>query len=592
MFFEFLNPSNIKVDGYMKKQLETQANGLNGNLDKVWRDVRDTKWLGGDGEGWERFPYFLDGFIPLAYLLNDADKIARAKKYANALIKAQKPSGRFDPEKEDSQNNDIWSQFLILKVLTVYADCSGDESVVTVVYNGLKYISKSILSKTPDNWACSRWFECIIPIIWLYNKVKEDWLIKLAVRLKAYGLDYGTALKLWNVPSNEWCYENHVVNIAMALKSEAVYCEITGEKPSGLAENMLDVLFKYHGTCYGHFNGDECLSGNEPIRGSELCGIVEAMYSYEWLTAITGDAKWGDNLEKLAFNGLPATISTDMWTHQYDQQVNQIACVPFKVKPFITNNNEANLFGLEPHYGCCTSNFGQGFPKFCLSAYMKKGNGLAVISPIPATVKVGNVSVKITSQYPFRSKFTMVSNGDIKIYIRIPNWTEPKISTDYVLENGYAIINAKNGEEIVVDFPATPKLSKTSSGNTCLNYGALLFALPISYKRKMNEYVKDNVERKFPYCDYEFTPTSEWRYAFAGDDFKVIECDYNLPFDRENPPLKIEGEFALVNWNYEKDMELVASIKPSNERIGENVTLKMQPYGATYLRITEMAKIK
>ena len=78
MFFEFLNPSNIKVDGYMKKQLETQANGLNGNLDKVWRDVRDTKWLGGDGEGWERFPYFLDGFIPLAYLLNDADKIASA----------------------------------------------------------------------------------------------------------------------------------------------------------------------------------------------------------------------------------------------------------------------------------------------------------------------------------------------------------------------------------------------------------------------------------------------------------------------------------------------------------------------------------
>lgn len=592
MFFEFLNPSNIKVDGYMKKQLETQANGLNGNLDKVWRDVRDTKWLGGDGEGWERFPYFLDGFIPLAYLLNDADKIARAKKYANALIKAQKPSGRFDPEKEDSQNNDIWSQFLILKVLTVYADCSGDESVVTVVYNGLKYISKSILSKTPDNWACSRWFECIIPIIWLYNKVKEGWLIKLAVRLKAYGLDYGAALKLWNVPSNEWCYENHVVNIAMALKSEAVYCEITGEKPSGLAENMLDVLFKYHGTCYGHFNGDECLSGNDPIRGSELCGIVEAMYSYEWLTAITGDAKWGDNLEKLAFNGLPATISTDMWTHQYDQQVNQIACVPFKVKPFLTNNNEANLFGLEPHYGCCTSNFGQGFPKFCLSAYMKKGNDLAVISPIPATVMVGNVSVKITSQYPFRSKFTMVSNGDIKIYIRIPNWTESKISTDYVLENGYAIINAKNGEEIIVDFPATPKLSKTSSGNNCLNYGALLFALPISYKGKMNEYVKNNVERKFPYCDYEFTPTSEWRYAFAGDDFKVIECDYNLPFDRENPPLKIEGEFALVNWNYEKDMELVASIKPSNERIGENVTLKMQPYGATYLRITEMAKIK
>jgi hypothetical protein len=80
MKFEFLSVKNLQVTGWLKKQLLTQANGLHGNLDNVWRDVKDTKWLGGDGEGWERFPYFLDGYIPLAYLLNDDNLISRAKR--------------------------------------------------------------------------------------------------------------------------------------------------------------------------------------------------------------------------------------------------------------------------------------------------------------------------------------------------------------------------------------------------------------------------------------------------------------------------------------------------------------------------------
>ena len=72
--------------GWMKQQLKIQADGLNGNLDKVWRDVRDSAWIGGDAEGWERVPYWLDGFIPLAYLLEDSDMLSRAEKYIDAIL--------------------------------------------------------------------------------------------------------------------------------------------------------------------------------------------------------------------------------------------------------------------------------------------------------------------------------------------------------------------------------------------------------------------------------------------------------------------------------------------------------------------------
>ena len=83
----------IKPAGWLKKQLEIQARALTGNLDLFWPDVKNSKWIGGDCEGWERVPYWLDGFIPLAYLLEDEDMKIRAKKYIDAIISNQKPDG-------------------------------------------------------------------------------------------------------------------------------------------------------------------------------------------------------------------------------------------------------------------------------------------------------------------------------------------------------------------------------------------------------------------------------------------------------------------------------------------------------------------
>jgi hypothetical protein len=69
-----LFPANeLKPTGWLHRQLRIQADGLSGNLDKIWPDVRDSAWIGGDRDGWERVPYWLDGFIPLSWLLDDED---------------------------------------------------------------------------------------------------------------------------------------------------------------------------------------------------------------------------------------------------------------------------------------------------------------------------------------------------------------------------------------------------------------------------------------------------------------------------------------------------------------------------------------
>ena len=66
-----LTARQIRPQGWLKRQLEIQARELSGHLDLVWPDIRESRWIGGDKDGWERVPYWLDGFSPLAFLLDD-----------------------------------------------------------------------------------------------------------------------------------------------------------------------------------------------------------------------------------------------------------------------------------------------------------------------------------------------------------------------------------------------------------------------------------------------------------------------------------------------------------------------------------------
>ena len=132
---------------------------------------------------------------------------------------------------------------------------------------------------------------------------------------------------------------------------------------------MIAELNKYHGLPNGMFSCDEHLAGPNPSQGSELCTVVEYMFSLEQSLAIAGDASLGDRLERLAFNALPGTFTDDMWAHQYNQEPNQVECSLHR-KPWTTDGPESNLYGLEPNFGCCTANFHQGWPKFTASLWM------------------------------------------------------------------------------------------------------------------------------------------------------------------------------------------------------------------------------
>ncbi len=152
----------------------------------------------------------------------------------------------------------------------------------------------------------------------------------------------------------------------MAIKQGALVSRMDGSDPEAFARHMLQELFHYHGMAVGHFTGDECVMGDSPVRALNCAALWKPCYSYEQLLAISA-IPLGDFLERLAFNALPATLSADMWTHQYDQQTNQVQCalLPKDRVIFGTNGPDSHLFGLEPNIRLLYRQFQPGLAQVC-----------------------------------------------------------------------------------------------------------------------------------------------------------------------------------------------------------------------------------
>ena len=592
----------IKPAGWLRRQLEIQAESLSGNLDKIWPDIRNSAWIGGTAEGWERVPYWLDGFIPLAYLLENEDMIARAKRYIDCIVASQKPDGWLCPCSDEARATyDTWAVQLITKVLTVYYECSGDERIPQVIYRALRNYYDLLQSGSIRlfDWGKFRWYECYIAIDFTYRRTPEDWLLDLARILKEQGADYNEFVDRWKRPLNKWTFETHIVNLGMMLKHEAMVSGLLNTEYTDNAEYLHSILSQYNGTPVGLFTGDECLSGLSPIQGTELCAVVEQMYSYELLYACTGDAKWAERLELLAFNALPATISDDMWAHQYVQMSNQIACQKFPGKSlFRTNNNEAHLFGLEPNYGCCTANFNQGWPKLALSTFMHQGDTVINVLPVAASLKTEDCSIEIETNYPFENSFTYTieANNPFNFKVRIPSFAENCMINGKLFTGSVASFEIAAGEKkvITMSFETTPHFVERPHKLTTVQMGSLVFSVPISYEKKMLEYEAKGVVRKFPYCDYEYIPTSDWNYAYCSDELCVERKEIDaIPFSSDCPPIVVKTQVQKIDWGLADGYETVcAKVPESRTPISEVQEIELYPYGCAKLRMTEIPKIR
>lgn len=613
---------SIKPEGWLRKYLELQRDGLTGHLNEIsaWLEKENNAWLTNGGDhGWEEVPYWLKGYGNLAYILGDENMINEAKTWIEAAINSQRPDGSFGPINMKGDKPELWAQMIMLWCLQSYYEYTNDSRVLTLMTNFFKWeLSLPDDKFLEDYWENSRGGDNLLSVYWLYNKTGESFLLELAEKIHRNTAD-------WTRPSTlpNW----HNVNVAQCFREPTTYYML--DKDSALlaaSYNVHHLIRRTFGQVPGGmFGSDEnCRMGYiDPRQGVETCGMVEQMASDEIMLRMTGDPFWAEHCEDVAFNTYPAATMPDFKALRYITCPNHVISDSKNHHPGIDNSGP--FLAMNPFSSrCCQHNHAQGWPYYTehlVLATPDNGAALALYASCKATMKVGDgqqIAIHEETNYPFDEviRLTVQTDKEVEfpLYLRIPTWANQaqihingqKVTTP-VTSGQYACIRRtwKNDDKVELTLPMQLSLRtwQVNKNSVSVNYGPLTMSLKIREKYVKSDsketaigdsqWQKDADASQWP--TYEIYPDSPWNYSLilnkdnALKDFKVIKKQWpadNFPFTQENVPLEIKTVGRQIpSWKvdqYGLCHELPEADAPKREK--EEITLI--PMGAARLRIS------
>ncbi|MBL7106831.1 MAG: glycoside hydrolase family 127 protein [Phycisphaerae bacterium] len=606
----------IEPQGWIRKQLELEADGFIGHLDEISQYVRkqNNPWLDPKANGtnyWEAVPYWLKGFCELGYLLNDKRIIDESQQWLEAIFASQREDGWFGPEANFTSLNgkpDMWPNMLVLNGFRSYYEYTGDERVIPVM---TKYFRWQM--SLPDNsflstgWHKVRANENLGTVHWLYNHTGEKWLLDLAERTNRNTMDWKSGLA-----------NLHGVNIAQCFRGPAEFYPQSKDLSDLAAternyQTVMDIYGQVPGGMYGA--DENCHPGNYgPSQAVETCAVADMMHSDEILLRVTGDPKWADRCENAAFNTLPATMTPDLKGLHYLTAPNMIQCDISNKNPRLQDNLEMLIF--DPHrYRCCQHNVSHAWPFYAANLWMATpGNGLAVVmyAPSKVTAKVGDgtaVTVVEETNYPFDENIQLTLSTakpvSFPLYLRVPGWCKSPI----VKVNGkavsvkarplsYILIDRKwsDGDKVSLGLPMEITLTtwKKNKDSVSVNRGPLTYSLKIGEK-----YVRLGGTDKWP--AWEVYPTTDWNYGLVlnekdpASSFEVVRKKYSAdtqPFEVKAAPIELRVKAKKIPaWRMDA-VGMVGRMQQSPVKSNKRTeTVSLIPMGCGRLRISAFPTI-
>ena len=527
----------VKPEGWLRRQLELQADGFIGHLKELSDFLREdgNAWLSPTGEGhsgWEEVPYWLKGYCATAYVLGNEKMIAEARKWLDATIASQREDGYFGPRSNlthagDAKRRkpDLWPNMIMLNALQSYYEYSGDKRVLELMTCYFRWqLQLPAEDFLPPYWQQQRAGDNLLSVYWLYNRTGQPWLLELAQKIHRHTAPWEKGVANW-----------HGVNICQCFREPATfYMQSKDHKHLQATINNYNTVMELYGQVPGGmFAADEnCRPGySDPRQCAETCSMVEMMLSHEILLRITGEVLWADRCEEVAFNSLPASMTADLKSLRYLTAPNHILSDRHNKAPGVQNHGPMMLFDPRSHR-CCQHNVGHGWPYFTESLWHATPDGglaATLYAPCQVTAKVAagqEVTIVQTTTYPFdehiQLKISLNKPCRFPLYLRIPGWcTDPQVTISGnripIPKNATGFLRLDHqwheGDTILVTFPMeiTVKTWEKNRRSVSVGRGPLWYSLRIEER-----YVRVGGDDRWPV--WEIHPASPWNYGLAMEE--------------------------------------------------------------------------
>lgn len=619
----------VMPKGWLKEQLERDVkNGLIGVTDILmaslmdddlfvsnrrglipdslkgsWR--KDTDWWPGEAQG-----YWFDALLRNSFYANNPDNIQKVKARIDRIIASQdkdgylgiyKTAARFSNE---DGNGELWTQHRLGWALLSLFEISGDSSYYYAVKKSIDCnmqhfsATKKNPFKTELYGGASlglNYAECVARVYEISKDVKYRdyavWLYQAYCESAPYDNDIHFSF-LKDSVSN---FIGHSVHSFSHFRILLNSWFLTGAPEfEKLYQNYIAKLNRVmlpSGAAFGYENMWH-LAADADSTPVEYCAITDYLLSAQQALKLTGDAQWGDRVEKIFFNAVQGCRLPDDKGVTYCKPDN---ChhLTGKLLGYPKNKEGQQLgYGMKDErykYSpahldvafCCALQSARCYPYYVANMWMKTDKGFAALLHGPSVVNTTYNGIRISMEektnYPFDDKIIFEINPEVEtefeIIVRIPDWAKNyTFSTNVpVVRNGnYGAITKKwkKGDSFTLDLNPDIQVKTTAKNEFYLQRGCLVFALNIpSQDKKIKEWPVKG------FYDQYFTTKDNFNanLAFDGD----IKNNFGFAFHQQTA-----GTNLWINSPYFLTGSMIGLVDK------KKVDVTFVPIGSTILRKT------
>lgn len=632
--FETLPLNEIKVEGWMKKQLNrdisegyiskydelqpTMKNNVFGpvkaknySIDKDgnWIARRET-WWPGEHEG-----YFADIVVRSAFLTGNEQWLKKAKLIVDNVVENQDVSGYIGIYDEEcrldnilNENGEFWTQSRILGALLAYYEYSGEKKYYDAAKRAIDYTIKRYVDSgksyfhqpNPNGGGLTHGLMLGETLEWFYKISGDKKYLDFAKWLYE---DYSTASEkigcvdnqLEKLKDREKLHKDHGVHVCEGYRVPLFLATNTNDvEYKQLPSNLLYKISRSlnpSGSAATDRKLHESIGYNygSPDLPTEYCIITELLISFSSALSKLGDPQYGDLVENLTFNAAQAARLSNGKAIAYLSSDNQYSA--------LGQNNFRYQYAACHRVACCNLQAGKIVPYYAANMWMKSKKDRILYATLlgasEVNTKIGNslVSVKEITNYPFENNLKFIINvaKPIKftLAVRNPKWslnTNVNVEdADVEEKNGFIYITKvwKSGDEVSIDLDYYVYAQKAKNNEFYFKRGPLMYSLPIENIRQITQDFGDGLE------NLDIMPKD---MSYLKNEVMQYKSLPNIDVNLESGKVKLEyNDNPNHNNSYPFDVPY-GTIKVPLLKGKEKCVVEFVPIGSTILRKSTFAQ--